>query len=167
MINYNTKVKHLLFNKTDLFNDIYEKIDYIFTTSEEKYNNKTTTLYPGYDPLIFYPILTHDIHLNKKDTDDISIICDNLFEKDMEYSNRMYNKKTIIDIIYNNQDTYVYKFYIYGPEYLNKLYPKSYNGMVSYCDKNKVFNYSKINLITYVIRNTSKYLNDKTIYIMD
>ena len=53
------------------------------------------------------------------------------------------NRRKVLDKIYQNKDI---KLHIYGPEFLQNLYPDSYKGFIKYEDCYKVFSNSKINL---------------------
>jgi hypothetical protein len=172
-----TNVKYIYFNWDEPFNwndtDMVNKacyFDAVYVCCKEtlyRYTdagcNNVNYLLPAYDPNTSYLItdyIEEDIHRYEC---DISFCCTNLYEKKDIYPDQYINRKELIDTIYNNQDKF--KFKIYGPEFLKKLYPKSYVGFMQYNEINKVFNYSKINLCTHIICDKDGYVNERTILI--
>lgn len=73
---------------------------------------------------------------------DVSFVGTNLYEKD-EFPNKKLNRKIILDKISENSEI---NLNIYGPDFLRKIYPRSYKGFIKYDDCYKVFSNSKINL---------------------
>lgn len=171
-----TNTQHVLFNWDDPFdwitNQINEKAQYIddaFVTcnsSLQRYISagckRSHFLLPAYDPeinhIIFDDSMYHDYEC------DISICCTNLYT-DVIYNDQYVNRKILIDNIYENQAKYGYKFYLYGPEWLCNVYPKSYRKRLNHDELNIVFNKSKINICTHVC-NTNMYLNERAILIL-
>lgn len=175
----NSKCRHIFFNWDEPQNwgqcDIKNKaklFDSVFVCCEAKLNkylkygtNNSYLLYPGYDPLVHYPIIDNiDDKLDY--TCDISIVCTNLYTDMDEFPNQYIPRKQLVDNIYLGQDKYNYKFHIYGPELFGTLYPNSYKGFVKYEDTNKIFNYSKINICTHVSCNSYKYMNERSFMIL-
>jgi hypothetical protein len=73
---------------------------------------------------------------------DVSFIGTNLYTDNL-YLNHDLNRKIILDTLYADKSI---KLHVYGPEFLQDLYPDSYKGIISYNDCYKVFSNSKINL---------------------
>lgn len=174
-----TNVKYLLFNWDDPFNwkyvDMINKMPYFdasfitckYSVSQYLKNGckYSQCLYPAFDPNTNFMIEKSNNSDYEKYSCDISICITNLYESTDMYPDQYIRRKILVDNIYLNQNKYGYKFYIYGPESLQKIYPSSYKGFVNYHDLNKVFNYSKINLCTHVLNNREGYLNERTILI--
>jgi hypothetical protein len=137
MIKNVSGVKYLFFNWDEPYNwticDIEGKMlyfDAVFVTCKETVNayrekgvGYAYCLYPGYCPKVNYIINDNVQYLC-----DISICCTNLYDNDTLYPNQYIKRKMLIDDIYSKQSIYGYKFSIYGPEFLEKLYPLSYEG---------------------------------------
>jgi len=177
-----TNVKNIFFNWDEPFNwkscDIYNKAklwDAVFVSCKETLQQyldhgtkKSFYLLPGYDEKTHYPIFECNQYiedLEKKYTCDISICVTNLYENLNDFNAQYLNRRPFLDNLYNNQDKYHFKFFIYGPEFLKNIYPKSYRGFISYENTKYVFNYSKINLCTHVISNKYGYINERCILI--
>ena len=174
----NDQIKHIMFNWDDPYNwktnDLENKSKYfdcVFVTCKETLKdyllNGAGEAYhclPGYDPEIHHMILENDDQMTDYQC-DISICCTNLYLGE-NYPDQYMNRKEIIDLIYEKQDEFGYKFNIYGPEFLKKIYPKSYKNFVCYNDTNNIFNYSKINLCTHVKCDKDGYLNERSILIL-
>jgi len=179
IVENNAHIRNFYFNWDDPHNwnpsKIYEKCKYMDCSficceqSIQKYSEfgskKTLHLLPGYDPKIHNILPYNNVDAIKYEC-DISFCCTNLYIDTNIYPNQYINRKELIDNIYSNQSKYGFTFFIYGPEFLKTLYPKSYKGYVKYEDTNKVFNYSKINLCIHVQSNARKYLNERTILIL-
>lgn len=173
----NQNIKQIYFNWDEPFNwvccDIEHKAKYLdcaFITCEEtisKYKihgcKDAYMCLCGHDKNI-HNIIFGDVDDEKFDC-DISICCTNLYENQETYPDQYISRKKLIDDIYANQVTYRYKFHVYGPPFLEKLYPNSYKGYISYSESNTLFNKSKINICTHVICNKNKYLNERAILI--
>lgn len=176
IINGIGNIKNIMYNWDDPHNFYSNKLDkkvkffdYVFVCSNEKLQDyinygakEAYLLYPGYDEnvhkfLFDYP--KHDIIGEC----DISICCTNLYDG-KDYENQLSNRKKIIDEIYKGQEENGYTFFIYGPNHLRNIYPKSYRGYVSYEDTNLVFNMSKINLNTHVEK-ADGYLNERNFLV--
>ena len=175
----NLSIKHIFFNWDEPFNwghcDLENKskfLDRAYLCSSEMFDNYRKSgcecylLYPGYDPSIHYYILNNNLLDQEKYSCDISIVCTNLYSDPVKYPDQYICRKKLVDDIYNNQEKYNYKFFIYGPDLFKELYPKSYRGYINYEDTNKVFNYSKINICTHVHNDKDKYLNERTWMIL-
>lgn len=178
LIKDTTGVQYIYFNWDEPYNwtdcDIINKmnyIDYAFVSCIETLDIYSangvdaTTLYAGFDQKVNYMIKDIDICDYNKYSCDISICCTNLYEDDAVYPNQYINRKTLIDAVYEGQFVNNYIFHIYGPANLALLYPNSYKGYAKYCELNKIFNYSKINLCTHVLCNKFGYLNERIILI--
>lgn len=86
---------------------------------------------------------------------DVSIICTNLYDNEIFPKNfQKISRKEIVDNLYKERNNI--KFHIYGPNYLNNLYPDCYQGFIKYDDCYKVFSNSKVNLNIHV----NSYLNE-------
>jgi hypothetical protein len=175
----NLNIKHIFFNWDEPFNwvhcDLENKSKYLdraYLCSSEMFDSYKKSgcecflLYPGYDPNIHYCILENKLQDEVKYSCDISIVCTNLYANLEKYPNQYICRKKLVDDIYNNQEKYNYKFFIYGPTSFEALYPKSYRGFINYEETNKVFNYSKINICTHVHNDKDKYLNERTWMIL-
>jgi len=174
-----TNVKYIFFNWDEPYNwipcDIISKMKYfdaVFVTCSETlqtYKNngcaKAICLYPGFDPKKNYILTSIDMRLYNKYNCDISFCCTNLYDDPHLYPNQYISRKKLIDDVYIGQKKYGYKFNIYGPCFLNELYPDSYKGFTKYDDLNNIFNFSKINLCTHVLNNKDGYLNERVILI--
>lgn len=174
-----TNVKYLFFNWDEPYNwldcDIQNKMkffDSVFVTCQETLQvykdngcNEAYCLYPGFSEEKNYMIKDIDIDKYNKYNCDISFCCTNLYSDEKIYPNQYICRKTIVDNIYLGQDDNNYKFYIYGPEFLKELYPKSYRGFAKYNELNDIFNYSKINLCTHVQNDKGGYINERVILI--
>ena len=66
------------------------------------------------------------------------------------------NRRKVLDKIYQNKDI---NLHVYGPEYLQNLYPDTYKGFIKYEDCYKVFSNSKINLKGYYYEINGCYTN--------
>jgi len=174
----NPQVKNYLFNWDDpycWYDPNYEhkirSIERAFITSEAKFEQyqdlgcKPVLTYPGYNKIIHFPIKEHDLDDIDYYHCDISICCTNLYSNKDVYPDQIINRFDLVNDIYNNMDKYGYKFHIYGPEFLQNLYPRAYKKELCYIDTNKVFNYSKINICTHVT-NGKSYLNERVILIL-
>jgi hypothetical protein len=178
----NQKIIHIFFNWDEPFNwlacDLANKAklwDAVFVSCEEtlvKYLEHGTKqafyLLPGYDIECHHPIFVNDDDLDikeKKYNCDVSICLTNLYEDEIIFCDQFLKRKPFVDNIYNNQTKYNYTFFIYGPEFLKKIYPRSYKGFVDYHNSIYVFNYSKINICTHVICNKNMYLNERCILV--
>lgn len=99
----------------------------------------------GFDPNVTYPMV------DEKYQCDVSIVCTNLYTNykafPLEYVRL--NRKKLVDLIYENRGEI--KFHIYGPPFLQQLYPDCYRGYVKYSDCNRVFHNSKINLCIHAV----------------
>ena len=73
---------------------------------------------------------------------DISILCTNLYTHSM-WTDKKICRKKLLDIIYENEDI---NLHIYGPKFLEELYPRAYKGYISYNKSHLVFSNSLINL---------------------
>lgn len=173
-----TCVKYAYFNWDEPHNwpycDIINKMSYMdfaFVSCREtiktyeSHGCKAICLYPAFDPLTNYAIENIDMDDYRKYNCDISFCCTNLYDDDIMYPNQYIKRKKLVDDIYNSRHEYGYTFYIYGPEKFAKMYPESYRGNAIYCDLNKIFNYSKINLCTHVLCDKDGYLNERIILI--
>lgn len=128
-----------------------------------KYGAKNAIyLHPGFDPKIHYPFSSEESNEYKC---DISICCTNLYGEDI-YNDQYIRRKDLIDKIYEESNLLNIKFHIYGPEYLQKIYPNSYRGFIKYYDISKVISNSKINLCTHVCSSKSKYMNERCSIIL-
>lgn len=112
---------------------------------------------PGADPKVFYPL---DSTIEYKC--DVSIVITNLYQ-DTYYRYQYIRRKDIIDALYN--DTSI-TFHIYGPKFLQGMYPKSYQGYANYGDLNGIFNTSRINISTHVCYNYDGYINERSITVL-
>lgn len=171
-------IKYILFNWDDPFNwdncDLAGKasyFDYVFITCKEtleKYKSfgskNTYYLLPGFSPKIHDTIKYFDLTNYHKYSCDISFCCTNLYA-DPIYDKQYISRKRLIDDIYDNQNKYDYKFNLYGPDFLQKIYPDSYKSFITYDQSSKIFYYSKINLCTHVISNMDGYVNERVILI--
>lgn len=172
----NTKCINIYFNWDEPYNwvhcDIASKAklwDIVFVCSEEKLadyikygTKKAIWLLPGYDPIINCLLKNDDI-ANKYDC-DISFICTNLYENTDEYPDQIFERKKLVDELYKSHTENKFIFHIYGPKFLETIYPLAYRGYITYDNQNLLFNKSKINLCTHV-NNKYKYLNERCIMI--
>ncbi|CAH6421084.1 Hypothetical protein KVN_LOCUS127 [uncultured virus] len=174
------EIKHIFFNWDEPYSwnneDMKYKVkifDCVFACCEETLNKyiihgvkDAFFCLPGYDPTTHYVI--EDINQDEfnKYKCDISFCCTNLYENTLLYPDQYINRKKLLDDIYLNQDKFNYIFNIYGPNFLENLYPKSYKGFINYKDTNKLFNYSKINLCTHVSARRKKSINERTLLIL-
>jgi hypothetical protein len=90
----------------------------------------------GYSPITSY----YDEDDNYKC--DVSFIGTNLYTNPI-FPNQHLNRRMILDRIYNDKSI---KLHVYGPTFLQNLYPESYKGLIRYNNSYKVFSNSKINL---------------------
>jgi len=180
VVNSVKDVKHMMYNwddpngwKSRCMASKAELLDCVFTCCKDVINSylhcgtkNAFYLLPGYDPKINF---IQTMPTNEYDC-DISFICTNLYEKNTDDMNQYIIRKELIDKIYANRDKY--KFNIYGPEYLNDLYPESYKryddkiAEIPYAELNKIFNSSKINICTHTHCQYNGYLNERTILIL-
>lgn len=174
----NPHIKNYIFNWDDPYcwsDSNYEhkikSIEKAFVTSKAKFEQYQDLgclpflVYPGYNNIIHYPIINHDFDDIAYYYCDISICCTNLYTNKDAYPNQIINRFELVNEIYNNMEKYNYRFHIYGPPFLQELYPKAYKKELCYNDTNKVFNYSKINICTHVT-NGNAYLNERVILIL-
>jgi hypothetical protein len=129
--------------KNDLDN-YYKDFDYIFSVSPKicKYLNIEKKYKSAYH---FYQAFDEKYSFYKKDDNykcDVSIMCTNLYTDDI-WKDKKLNRKKILDILYS--DTSI-TLKIYGPTFLNNLYPNSYKGYINYNNAYSVFSNSLINL---------------------
>jgi len=159
----NTNIKNMFFNWDPYLYD-YERYNCYFwkDSIEERVNicklmnctfscfereinylrNKTRITYlpPGFDPEI------SKFEYDPEYECDISIVCTNLYnDRNIFpiYSNNI-ERSDVVNMLYSHRDKI--KFHIYGPEFLNEIYPECYKGFIKYDKSNKVFSNSKINL---------------------
>jgi hypothetical protein len=163
-------VLHIFYSWDDPFrleslqkNMIYGLMDICYTCCERsisfyKENGCTNVYYahPGYDPEIHHPAKDDRYQC------DISIICTNLYENTNQ-SGFNINRRKLLDLIYKNQDI---KLHVWGPDFLQEIYPKAYKGYITFNESHKVFSNSKISLNTHVRRNGMKYINERTCQIL-
>ena len=174
-----TGVKYVLFNWDEPFNwnhcDLVSKSKYfdaVYVTCQETLDNYVQNgaknayyLLPGFSPKIHNIMHTIDDDDRKKYACDISFCCTNLYQCDLNYPNQYINRKKLIDEIYQEACNNKFIFHIYGPDFLQELYPNSYRGYCSYDISKKVFNCSKINLCTHVLCDKTGYINERVILI--
>lgn len=157
----NPKVIYVGFNGDDPLNfnasliHKFKIFDIILTTCEE--NTIKYTLNCDAKDVLFLPHGVDDKYFHPLDIDkedelscDISMICNNLFVKE-HYDKQIIYRKDLFD----NISKYCKKtgriFHLYGTPMLGSLYPEHYKGELNYMDENRLFNYSKINLVTHPI----------------
>ena len=175
------KVKHMLYNWDDPNGwedrELAKKsklFDCVFTCCKESVNKyllngakNSFYLIPGYDPSINYVITDNSVEDETKYECDISIVCTTLYEKDMYDMKQYINRKELIDTLYKNREKF--SFYIYGPRFLMEMYPECYRPYdiqnkkyeVPYCELNKIFNNSKINICTHTHCQYDGYFNER------
>jgi hypothetical protein len=191
----NNHIIQLLFNFDDPINfnsnliNICKNMDIVVTSCEEniyKYTHLAGVEYVkfipfGFDEEYFHKIDLFDESLKsidqqsiesidsekniKKFTCDISMIVYNMYDI-MYYGDQYINRKDLLDIISNYCNTKNYKFNLYGTPSLNELYPDHYVGEISYLDQNKLFNYSKINIVTHADSTKKLQITDLEMKIM-
>lgn len=92
---------------------------------------------------------------------DVSFCCTNLYD-DPAYNDQYYPRKRLVDELEASD----IRFHLYGPEYFRQLYPRSYRGLSSYTETNRVFNRSRIVLSTHVCQHGTGYVNERTVMAM-
>ena len=88
-------------NKAKYFDIVFgtcEESLYIYTDNGTK---QAFCLYPGFDPLIHYPLIENAPEYEC----DISICCTNLYDDIVSFPNQCVVRKELVDNIYNNQET--------------------------------------------------------------
>jgi len=156
----NPKVVYVGFNGDDPLNfnasliHKFKIFDIILTTCEEnlvKYalncNAKDVLFLPhSYDEKYFYPLEDKPDEL----ACDISMICQHMFPQE-HYDKQIIYRKDLFDNISKYCKETGRTFHLYGTPMLSSLYPEHYKGELNYIDENRLFNYSKINLVTHPI----------------
>ena len=174
----NPNIYYIMFNSDDPLNfntELVEKckiFNSIITTCKENLFNYTRFSGvqdvhfqpPGFDPNYFYKLssqhvedlLVEDISNYKC---DISFILFNLFD-DPYYKYQDIPRKQLVDdlIKHCNDNNYVFK--LFGPHIFKQIYPDNYGGDIGYLDQNKLFNLSKVNLVTHPFCNKSVPITD-------
>lgn len=111
-------------------------------------NNYIDFCPPCYDNTLFRSYSPDEISfLDKSFSCDISFICDSLF---LDQSEQVINRKSLIDIVGKHCDSMNLSFHLYGPDILNKFFPKYYKGEINYINLPSLFIMSKINIIPNV-----------------
>ena len=113
---------------------------------------------PGYDPKINFRQ-----SVDNKYKCDLSFCCTNLYQDKKHFPDQVINRKKLIDELVKDSEI---NFHLYGPDFLSKIYPNHYKGLVVYKDLNKLFNSSKINLCTHVVSNKDGYINERTVLVL-
>lgn len=161
-MNYNLK----MLDKCSIFDLIYlpcyEHIDHFKNLGSEVYFTPVC-----YDKEMFYPIDKKDLSTNdiKKFTCDVSLICFNLL-LDPYFRHQYIPRKELIDEIatYCKKNNKVFK--IFGNPDLVNYYPDEYHGEIFYHDKTKLYNLSKINIVTHEVSNSKMYITSDVMKIM-
>lgn len=164
---------YIMYNMDDpinLNNDTIEKakiFDMVVTPCENSinvYKTNSNVKYVifgpvGYDKSLFVPIFDPDNmdyhNFKNKYECDISLLCYNMYLDKDHYSDQLVYKRELINNIIalcRNKD---YKLKLYGTYILGELYPQYYFGDIPYHEKNFLFNFSKINLVSSPSKNKS------------
>ena len=101
---------------------------------------------PGFDETIAQQV--YEKIDDKQFVCDILFITTNLYEDEQRYNKQRINRAQIVDALYAQHVAKKIIFHIYGPEFLAKRYPLSYQG---YCDYEKQY---QINHTARLILNT-------------
>lgn len=116
---------------------------------------------PGYSPLCHHPVPENEIPERFKC--DVAMCITNLYQDPERYPDQIMNRKILCDALYADRDIV---FHIYGPEFLEEIYPEAYQGWATYQETKLVFSGSKINICTHVTGNRRGYLNERAILIL-
>jgi len=144
----NVKLIQLNWDPNHIFKDslniYYKDFNYIFSVNGNitKYLNNELKFKNAYH---FYQAFDENYSFYKKDDNykcDISILCTNLYTHNM-WKDKIIDRKKLLDILYADKSI---NLHIYGPDFLNKLYPNAYKGYISYDKSYLVFSNSLINL---------------------
>lgn len=169
----------ILYNNDDVTNmsaDLLKKasiFDLIIVPCKEniikyKVHSKVSNIIyspPCHDPLFFFPITPQNIYsVNMENTElftcDISIVCHDLYIDTSYYNCQYINRKILIDDIITYCMTNKKIFKIFGSPNIKEYYPNYYHGEINYMDLNKLYNLSKINIVTHSFSNKSMYVNE-------
>lgn len=167
--NNNKHIQFIVYNCDDPLNfnasliNKYKIFDIILTTCEEniiKYkincNAKEVLFVPySFDPSFFYELEEIDADFEC----DISVICHNMFPQE-HYPNQVIDRKVLYDGISSYCNDNNKKFHIYGPPVIKELYPSNYKGDINYMDEIKLYNSSKINIVTHPVCNKKNPITD-------
>jgi len=177
----NPHVKFIMFNGDDPMNfntALMEKCktcDTVVTSCNDglsKYKRfagvKNVMFQPhGYDPNYFYKLKSDDITDEDRQNFgcDISFIVFNMYD-DPYYSHQDIPRKKLVDdlIRYCKENDKTFK--IFGPTAIKTYCPDNYAGEIGYLDQNKLFNLSKINLVTHPFCNKDSPITDLEMKIL-
>lgn len=101
---------------------------------------------PGFDEAIANQVF--EKNQDSKYVCDVLFITTNLYEDDRRYNKQRVSRAKIVDALYEKHTDEKLVFHIYGPEFLAKRYPLSYQG---YCDYEKQY---EINQTARIVLNT-------------
>jgi hypothetical protein len=167
-----------MFNSDDPMNfnsELIEKakiFDMVVTSCEanlHKYKimagvKKVLFLPHSFDPMYFHPLTEEE----KDDEDlldfdcDVSMILYTLYD-DPFFKNQYVKRKQLLDDLIQNTDL---KIKLYGPSFLKEVYPDNYVDEAWYLEQNKLFNMSKLNLVTRPTNLKKNFITDTDLKIM-
>lgn len=81
---------------------------------------------------------------------DISACVTNLYEDESIYAFQRLSRRKRMDLIYEQSKAKGWRFGLFGPKFLKKIYPDAYVAEVSYLNGPAVFASSRLNLSTHV-----------------
>jgi hypothetical protein len=170
----------ILFNFDEPMNistELFKKADtceIIVTTSKEyhnEYKKHTNAKHIIYNPFgcdieFFYPLDLDEREKYSEFNCDITMVCYNLLYDTNYFNSQFINRKEMLDNIsaYCKKNKKIFK--LYGSPVLNEFYPENYSGDISYLNKNKLFNNSKIVICTQSFNNKSYYFDENIFSIL-
>jgi len=179
---------YIMYNSDDPFNmnkDLFEKakiFDVVATPCKESmymyklYSNvKYVVFNPmGYDEKAFFPIGDNTNDINEKYMDDkfkayscdISMMFYNLCLDPNSYPDQVVGRKELIEQIIILCKKKNYRFKIYGTHALREFFPEYYFGEVAYNERNLMYCFSKINLISSPFKSKSLNIDEQTFSIL-
>ena len=95
---------------------------------------------------------------------DVSFMCTNLYEQLDRYKDQRVPRAQLCDALYKLHCDKKIVFHIYGPEFLQKRFEKSYKGYLQYAEQYRVMRQARIVLTTHVVADQSEgdYSNERT-----
>jgi len=144
--------------------------DIIMTTSKEyidDYQKHTECKEIIYNPFGCDPKFYHELKsIDNNFECDIGMICYNLLYDTNFFNSQFINRKNMIENIveYCKKNNKVFK--IFGSHVIGEFFPDNFCGDISYINKNKLYNFSKIFICTQSFSDKSYYLDENIFSIL-
>lgn len=122
----------------------------------EKYCKEVVLYHPFYDKNLNHPLETEYEY-------DVSFCINNIYDE--EIYEGVFPRKTLIDKLCKASAEGSFEFALFGPEYLQYLYPRNYKKYCEYSSLNSIYNKSKINISTHIISDP-EYFNERSLAIL-